>query len=127
MAGNGSVSGNGKSSPFGSADGGKPSGGNDFIANPAGAGAGESGNDFIANPEGKGDKSGGVDLVAKGAAMKQKKGSNENTESVPSGGKLPFVKGGTEPAATRTAPKSGFAAGGGPAGPTHKPFKVSSR
>jgi hypothetical protein len=130
MANNGKTSGDGKTSPFGSPSGerGKSAGGNDFIKNPAGTNPG-TGNDFIANPAGNGDKSGGVDLVANpGGSMavpEQKKGSYARPDTIPQGGKLPMVKGGTEPPATRTDPKKGFGgAHGGPSNPGSKPYKV---
>jgi hypothetical protein len=130
MAGNGSMSGDGKTSPFGPADGGKPAGGNDFMKNPAGTSSG-NGNDFIANPSGTGDKSGGNDFIANPggnmATPTQQKGSYENKESVPEGGKLPFVKGGAEPSTVRTDPKSGFAVGSAPGGPNRKPYKLTGR
>ncbi len=128
MAGNGNKSGDGKSSPYGAPSGGNAGGGHNFVKDPAVPSAGGSGNNFLEKPEGSGVKSGGNNFVEKpggdGMVPAQKSGTLRNPSSVPKGGPTPFVKGGADPAATRTAPKSGFAAGSSPAGPDRKNFKV---
>jgi hypothetical protein len=133
MAGNGSASGDGKSSPYGSPSGsGGKGGGNDFVKNPGGAGDSRgSGNNFVEKPDGGSSKEGGNNFAEKpGGSMetpKQKTGTYRCPASVPAGGPSPFVPGGADPQAPRKAPKSGFGVGTAPAGPDRKPFKVSSK
>ena len=129
MAGNGSTSGNGKTSAFGPPSGGKAGSGVDFVAKADGTSGGAGGNNFFTDPSGGGDKSGGNNFAEKpgGSDMvpEQKNGSTRNPTSIPAGGLTPFVKGGAEPAPSRTPPKSGFAAGSNPgSGPDRKPYKV---
>ena len=123
----GDKSGDGKTSPFKGSGDGK---GNDFLKNPGGAGGGK-GNNFIANPDAGQDKSGGNNFVKNPAgdsmSMDQKKGVYRNPTSVPEGGPTPFIKGGAQPAPTRTSPKEGLSAGSSPGGPSRKPFKVTSK
>ena len=123
----GDKSGDGKTSPYKGASDGK---GNNFLKNPGGAGGGK-GNDFIANPDAGQNKSGGNNFVKNPAgdtmSMDQKKGVYRNPTSVPAGGPTPFVKGGAQPAPSRQGTKNGLSADPGPTGPSHKPFKVSSK
>ncbi len=129
MAGNGSKSGDGKTSAFGPASGGKAGGPVNLVKDPAGNAPGGEGHNFVADPDGNKDKSGGNNFVAKpgGSDMvpTQKNGSFRDPKSVPAGGPTPFIKGGAEPSPTRTPPKSGFAAGSAPGGPNRKPFKLT--
>jgi len=126
MAGNGSKSGDGKASPF-SGDGGGGAKGVDFLKNPSGT-SGGSGNNYLTDPSGAGVKTGAQDFRANPGGdvdIKQKSGSYRNDKSIPSGGTTPMVKGGAEPAASRTTPKDGYSAGSNPgAGPDRKPYKV---
>lgn len=129
MAGNGDKSGDGKTSPYGPASGGKSGGGVNFVKDPSGNGGGGQGLNVLVTPEGSGNKSGANNFVEKpgGSDMVpgQKTGTHRDPKSVPAGGPTPFVKGGAEPPATRTAPKSGYAAGSAPGGPDRKPFKFT--
>jgi hypothetical protein len=133
MADNGSKSGDGKTSPFGPAQGeGSKGGGVNLIKNPGGNPPPGKGHDFITEPDGNNAKGSGNDFVKNpGGSMaevpKQKTGTYRNESSVPKGGPTPFVQGGAEPAPGRKGNKEGFNAGGGPSGPMHKPFKVSSK
>lgn len=71
--------GSGSASPFGNEKGATKSGGSY-----------SGSHDFIKDPASGAPKTGGRDFTEENLNEKQKEGSGCNTESIPSGGKLPF-------------------------------------
>jgi hypothetical protein len=132
MAGEGTKSGDGKTSPYGASDGGKGAkGGIDFVKDPSGGKSGERGLNTLTDPGGTGPKGSGNNFVEKPGGSdvepKQKTGNYYNPSSVPAGGSLPFVPGGADPQAARKPATGGFAVGSAPKGPDRKPFTLKSK